>query len=445
MMKNKLRTAIDKLATAYPGELEVKYGTPLLMVSADDGSMIDTEKVTSGLADLLSKEILYYKNESLPRLKRFVEAVTNTSNVRLHEKARSLPEVVLLQIPEFVMEENDMGKYVTQHSVPLPMISVVMPDTSEELLRNTFVAGNKSTKAVRDEFIGSVPMTTLIRVWNDYIMNMSTSNNKISDLGRVTTMTNSNKDDIYILKILLDNLVDEIPDGVVGTIAEYNNCIVALDIYVKNALNLLLTRYEKFTAESSVVCSVNEKSFTYADSEYTIILHNENTKILTSNDVTMDSIVGAALKVGDVVNMDLIKEHKQSFMDYTASKLAIMRSQDDDDAYVMLKKIYVTEFTAALEDFDAPESTYVTDDLILKAVVDYIESLSIAELKSIQTVCYDIFSKIVYNKSNLGYFLARVNHYAPENHPMDVVLVLVIQDILVKYVATMIEVEDTGD
>ena len=434
MLQEKISTITDILGEDV---IRVKSNTPLSYIGEEAliGSGDRFKEVTDSISNVMTKELLLFKNTVMPSIGKTVKVIEEAIAKRTFELNSHTPDVVTLSAPEFVkeLEDRDMLK-LSPTPRRLPNTGLVIPEPTS--LLEYLKTDNGSLGLLTKEFIDTIPEKSIRSIWNNYLTNISFGNNHFINMKNRKMLTSANKNDIYVLYVLLKNLENNVPDNVKATLNEYNDGIKAANYAVMTALKNRLQMEAVYLNSGVVVIDTAETG---------VIVNEDNYNNYLKNGGVVEVVFGAYIKKVSNANKEDLTEKEEEYVSAWKNYHTHMLSRTRASSVKIHKLIYINGFKDMIKELDSLLVTHNgarSKQDLLEASVDLVHSLNTNEIYDVRGTVRKLHSDLLYNGTNIKQFLEYLDSYMNMSNDMTVdrAITYAAQELITDYVIQMLEV-----
>ncbi len=435
MINEKIKMIVDNIGNK---SVSVKYNTGLSLCLTDAliGHGPSLTEVSELISNVLLKEVKMFKNSILPNVSKLTKEIEDSITAKQVDMNEITPDLIKLTIPDFIHEVNErklLDGVASNSRLPAVGLLIPMVENISEFLKVDKGSLGISTK----EFLDTIPEKDFKRIWNDYLGNLGFNNTSFLRLSIKEKITSETVNDPYVLFVLLNNLVDNIPSGVSATLGEYNSKIKSVLSLVKNVISNRLKMEEVYLNNNTILISSHENS---------ILVNKTNYDAYVRKEGDVECILGASiLRESNLSNDDLIlngNKYKTTWNNHYVLQLSKTRS-----ALSRIHRVTYSNFFRNLlseisdELIELNELTSV--DNLIDDVIDLINNLNTNEIYEVKSVVTRVYTDILYKNTNLKTFLNYMDGYMKMDSSVTVdrALTFTLLDLTVDYVSTMLEVK----
>lgn len=434
MLKDKVTAVLAGTSQA----LTIKPNTPLSYCAYDIATGANTKmvEVSDKISNILTKEIIIFKDNVVPELATFIRTVENEAAERAAKEEGKKPSMVFFEVPEYVLEIAETYKRINRETIYDS--ALILPQFKESFLDTYFISPRDTVKRYREDFMSKVTGADIERIWNTYLTFIGAGNKSIYELANRDSWTEENINDVYVLEILLKNLEKTIPDDVRSSLYDYNMRIEGMLSYIQNEIERRLKINERMAVSKIVI--INTKAGE-TSSDIVILVHKDNLQAYLTNDGNINAILGAGVSGENLVNVETLINNKDNFI----KKWETVHFHLVVSVRTKMLPIYRAVYINAIRKFINKDKIFLKSKLddkdIIPTAIKIIEDAKGSELYDCKAVSRKLFSEVFYSDTNIGYFLERTTDYGKNGIEVDRAITYTIIDILVEYVGNMIEVE----
>ena len=438
-MSNVIKSVANEL-TSKNKRVIIPAGSMLMTVNpvnvVENGNM---EGLDTKIANVLSNELNNIRNNILPLIKEYGKFVNDSINSRLNSNPLKDVNIYTVELPLVIGEmisrniinlNGDKNRRINDKSLVL-----TRPDVSK--IKEYLNYGSGQMESLIRNFVSGIPDTELVRIWETYLLNISSMNNNYVTIG--SKVNNGVYGlDLFVLSILVKNLIKVIPDTVRVPVSVYNDAIVSLDAVLDNKIAMFINAMEANTKVGKVILKAN------GINEVVVVKDNYN-KFLNENGVP-EAIYGAVLS--NVTSLDIINLTKDKDMyvnkwdtyiknEYIKAKLGTL------EQHRLAYRLGVTELFNNFmdEELKASIPSNIVDN-INDVIIAFLNSKKPEKLFDINDIVEDFVTEVLFGHTNAEEFIKYMKHYSRLNPNITAkeAATYASADLVTDYLLTMIEI-----
>lgn len=402
----------------------------------ENGSM---EGLDTKIANVLSNELNNIRNNILPLIKEYGKFVNESIASRLNSNPLKDVNIYTVELPLVIGEmisrniinvNGDKTRRINDKSLVL-----TRPDVSK--IKEYLTYGSGQMESLVRGFISNISDNELVRIWDTYLLNISSMNNNFITMG---TKVNSGIYglDLFVMSILVKNLVKVVPETVRVPISTYNDAIVSLDAVLDNKVAMYIKAMEANTNIGKVILkgeNLNE-----------VIVIKDNYNKFLNNGGSPEAIYGAILdKVSslDINNLTKDKDMYTNKWDTYLKNESIKAKLGTLEQHRIAYRLGVTELFNNFMDDDLKST--IPDEIvnnINEVTIAFLNSKKPEKLFDVNDIVEDFITEVLFGHTNAEEFIKYMKHYSRLNPNITAkeAATYASADLVTDYLLTMIEI-----
>lgn len=426
-MENNINVLLQTLGKT---NLTTKHGSPLSLVVADPiiGTGDEFERVTDDVAAVLGKELAFYREDILGRVKSISLDVTKQVNAKKENLLPEIPELVTVTIPKFIDTLIDRNTHIESPKGFLPENDIYIPLPADTGKYDT-LDGDMILKTQSDEFSSRITTSEVERIWNTYIASPGTANRDISGLLTLTGRNSKTVNDVFMVYILLVNIGENTPPGTTGDLNSFRSVINIYKRLVFGAIRELVAQYRGCVNRKMVVMTYG-RSCTFLNKNVLDSYYKEN--------LELDALLSAAhSKEKHIQTIDQFKDAHSVLLDKWAKVSLNARNEAKSKSVAFYKNVYFSTFSKIVSTSDLPYMKHTPQEAFA-AFREHLSKLSPLEIMNPTQVVESVFVDVLFGNTNVKKFLGYVRLYGTDND-MSTSIELATMEMIGDYLLTQIE------
>lgn len=403
----------------------------------ENGNM---EGLDTKIANVLSNELNNIRNNILPLIKEYGKFVNESIASRIDSNPLKdvnihtvdLPIVIGEMISRNIININgDKSRRINDKS-----LVITRPDVSK--IKEYLTYGSGQMESLIRTFISTIPDTELVRIWDTYLLNVSSMNNNFVTIGNKVNNGIYGLD-LFVLSILVKNLVKTMPDTVRVPVSIYNDAIISLDAVLDNKIALFITNMEANTKIGKVILK--------GDNLNEVVVIKDNYNKFLNDGGSPEAIYGAILnKVSslDIINLTKDKDMYSNKWDIYLKNETIKTKLGTLEQHRIAYRLGITELFNNFmdEELKASIPSGIVDN-INDVIVAFLNNKKPEKLFDVNDIVEDFVTEVLFGHTNAEEFIKYMKHYSRLNPNITAkeAATYASADLVTDYLLTMIEIK----
>lgn len=399
----------------------------------------DLNAICKSISNKLVNEITLIKTKMIPFMGNVNLLIESKIKKYQPESEVVKYKIVEFDIPAIVTELKKNKEILTKRPVRELSASVLSIPTPTENIKEYFVQQHPILNSLAQQVVCKYTEEELTQVWEKYLTNISKSNVNFNKLPFNLILS---MDDIVLLYLLVVNLKENKPAGVVSSDSVYKDVMEHLYLELLNLLAMAIDNVETYRRLNKLVIDIKDK--------YTIVIDKKVLEEVANESYSPETILGMLVR-GNLSASEMIYSNIVTNSDkYRAEwnnlvkldRMAIKQKESSmfSTLYILtLKDVFEKMIPRDLEE-------YVTYDLEAATEVlnEKLKTLPLSDLTNVSYMAREIVAHLVFPESNFHKFTDYMMEYSKLDDtltPQEAAGFAVI-DILLDYLTGQI---NTGD
>ena len=377
-----------------------------------DNSSANYNAIASSLSEKINNELILVKNKLRPLMNDIAEKCLN----KLNEVSSSSPiteyQIKTFEMP-YLIEELIKQKIVAPRRDPMFLSKVLsIPTPAIEDIEKYFIHPVSSIDMYVQPLRDAIGKDGMLGIWNKYLSNISETNPAISSMG-INVL--SKVDEICLLFVVTNNLLDNIPEGVNTTEANYKEVVGEFYGEVCNFLAVANEHLSVFRGSRQLVHEIKDKTAVVDG-----VLYRE----YIENGGAPDAILGLIVSGGNSIleyNINTIKEKQEEHMKAWANYVKVQSYTSLDEQVNKHKVVYSIIMQDVYENLipsDLKELLEVDHNTALSTLNTLLNSNKTDYVLDVELVARDIVGKCIFPNTNFQHFAEGITEYVKLNPNM---------------------------
>jgi len=391
------------------------------------------------IANILSNELNNIRNNIKPLILNYGKFVNDSINSRMNSNPLKNLNIHIMELPLVIGEmvsrnminlNGDKNRKINDKS-----LVILRPEVSK--IREYMTYGSGQMESLLRSFISGIDDVELVRIWDTYLLNVSSMNNNFINIS--SKVNNGIYGlDLFVLSILVKNLIKVVPDTVRVPVSTYNDAMISLDIVLDNKIAMFIKAMESNNAIGKVIYKTN------GINEIVVIKDNYN-KFLNDNG-NPESIYGAVLSGIESLSLTELMKNKDSYnttWDNYIKNENIKQKLGTLEQHRMAYRLGVTEL---FNNFMDEELKSTIPDTIVNNINDiiitFLNSKKPEDLFNINEIVEEFITDVLFGHTNAKEFFGYMKHYSrlDPNITANEAATYASADLVTDYLLTAIEI-----
>lgn len=406
-------------SVAMPGDEVCLYDRTM-----DDVAKVMSEKVKDHL-NMLRTVVNPYVTDLRLAVEKDIAQMTPSALLKTDVTVVGLPSLLsdsgfLSMVSRYRANGIDTGQFPAKP---------VMPEMTEQELRALLNTGVVDLDQAVADYLARCPADFLSEVYRQCFRIKSET------MGRVFTRRDGGRDYAIVALLLADRFIQNVVDGAVGSLSEYNTGLSVIRDQAALHLTLLLEKQESDVKNQALILSVNKGVTTVNQKVYEAWMES-------GGDV--DVLMGNSLRAKPYLHVHELDQHRDELLALWRKHCSLVENNESLHKLNYVKNSLRSQFAALLgvelanQSISAQQQTEVMN-LFLREL----DFVNLRDLDDLHHTCIRLVCRSRFSGLDADLTLGNIHRIAEENESMDVreAALVATTNYVIQWVASQMKVE----